>query len=132
MGSGETRVSVVWHGGLVRRRWSGWGRVMRGVLTVKISARVFSGLLDACVAKPGGLLWILGFAAMVSRGWWSSRSVSDACRTDGSLSFHASGSLTRGLTEIGRACKRWFVAHTGWAFVFVCLVGLDLGHLLGF
>ena len=40
---------------------------MRGVLTVKISARVFSGLLDACVAKPGGLLWILGFAVVQLR-----------------------------------------------------------------
>ena len=41
MSSGETRVSVVWHGGLVRRRRSGRGGVTRGVLTAKISTCVF-------------------------------------------------------------------------------------------
>ncbi|WZY73353.1 hypothetical protein YC2023_005593 [Brassica napus] len=65
-----------------------------------------------CMRSQAGWFTLdLGFCggaapATVSRGWWSSRSVSDACRTDGSLSFHAFGSLTRGLTEIGRACKR--------------------------
>ncbi|KAF3597586.1 hypothetical protein DY000_02026298 [Brassica cretica] len=41
MSSGETRVSVIWHDGLVRRRRSGRGGVTRGVLTEKISTRVF-------------------------------------------------------------------------------------------
>ncbi|KAL0705815.1 hypothetical protein Bca4012_072240 [Brassica carinata] len=40
MSSGETRVSVIRYGGLVRRRRSGRGGATRGALTVKISARV--------------------------------------------------------------------------------------------
>ncbi|KAF3588588.1 hypothetical protein F2Q69_00028677 [Brassica cretica] len=40
MSSGETRVSVIRYGGLVRRRRSGRGGAMRGALTVKISTRV--------------------------------------------------------------------------------------------
>ncbi|CAF2277334.1 hypothetical protein YC2023_046199 [Brassica napus] len=40
MSSGETRISVVWQGGLVRRRRSGRGGVTRSVLKVKISTRV--------------------------------------------------------------------------------------------
>ncbi|KAF3573192.1 hypothetical protein F2Q69_00062344 [Brassica cretica] len=40
MSSGETRVSMIRYGGLVRRRRSGRGRATRGALTVKISTRV--------------------------------------------------------------------------------------------
>ncbi|KAG5410485.1 hypothetical protein IGI04_006804 [Brassica rapa subsp. trilocularis] len=38
--SGETRVSVIRYGGLVRRRRSGRGGAMRGAMTVRISTRV--------------------------------------------------------------------------------------------